>query len=133
MMARSPALAPFGTRSFRYQWPADLCTAWALEMETIILGWYVLVESGSVVQLTDDRYAMVVGVNSSRPLKPRVAVADTRVPIDEGLILDLEKAPNLGIRRSLRPQALPADIQECLSPRPRVAYFFEPNAEAEPE
>ena len=52
MMARRPALAPFGTRSFRYQWPADLCTAWALEMETIILGWYVLVESGSVVQLT---------------------------------------------------------------------------------
>lgn len=47
-----PALAPFGTRSFRYQWPADLCTAWALEMETLILGWYVLVESGSVVQLT---------------------------------------------------------------------------------
>ncbi len=43
---------PFGTRSFRYQWPADLCTAWALEMETLILGWYVLVESGSVVQLT---------------------------------------------------------------------------------
>jgi MFS family permease len=52
MMARTLALAPFRTRSFRYQWPADLCTAWALEMETIILGWYVLVESGSVVQLT---------------------------------------------------------------------------------
>ena len=52
MMAHRPALAPFGTRSFRYQWPADLCTAWALEMETFILGWYVLVESGSVVQLT---------------------------------------------------------------------------------
>jgi predicted MFS family arabinose efflux permease len=46
------AQGPFGTRSFRYQWPADLCTAWALEMETLILGWYVLVESGSVVQLT---------------------------------------------------------------------------------
>ena len=52
MTARWPALAPFGTRSFRYQWPADLCTAWALEMEVLILGWYVLVESGSVVQLT---------------------------------------------------------------------------------
>ncbi len=47
-----PALAPFRTRSFRFQWPADLCTAWALEMEAIILAWYVLVESGSVVQLT---------------------------------------------------------------------------------
>ena len=47
-----PALAPFRTRSFRYQWPADLGTAWALEMELLILGWYVLVESGSVVLLT---------------------------------------------------------------------------------
>jgi predicted MFS family arabinose efflux permease len=52
MMAGRSALVPFGTRSFRYQWPADLCTAWALEMETLILGWYVLVESGSAVQLT---------------------------------------------------------------------------------
>ena len=46
------ALTPFRTRSFRYQWPADLCTAWALEMETLILGWYVLVETRSVVLLT---------------------------------------------------------------------------------
>ncbi|MBL8314198.1 MAG: MFS transporter [Rubrivivax sp.] len=49
---RWPSLAPFRTRSFRWQWPADLGTAWALEMETLILGWYVLVESGSVVMLT---------------------------------------------------------------------------------
>ena len=45
-------LAPFGTRSFRFQWPADLLTSWAFEMETIILGWYVLVETGSVLWLT---------------------------------------------------------------------------------
>jgi MFS family permease len=60
-MALRPALAPFATRSFRYQWPADLCTAWALEMETLILGWYVLVESGSVVQLTLFGALMFVG------------------------------------------------------------------------
>jgi Na+/melibiose symporter-like transporter len=46
------ALEPFESRSFRFQWPADLCTAWALEMEAIILGWYVLVETGSVVMLS---------------------------------------------------------------------------------
>jgi len=51
-LARLPVLAPFGTRSFRFQWPADLCVAWALEMETLILGWYVLVETGSVMMLT---------------------------------------------------------------------------------
>ena len=47
-----PFLAPFASRSFRFQWPADLCTAWALEMETLILGWYVLVQTGSVLLLT---------------------------------------------------------------------------------
>ena len=43
---------PFRVRSFRFQWPADLATSWAFEMETLILGWYVLVETGSVLLLT---------------------------------------------------------------------------------
>jgi predicted MFS family arabinose efflux permease len=45
-------LAPFSVKAFRLQWPAALLTVWALEMETLILGWYVLVETGSVVLLT---------------------------------------------------------------------------------
>lgn len=45
------ARAPFKVRSFRNQWTADLATSWALEMELIVLGWYVLVESGSVLLL----------------------------------------------------------------------------------
>jgi predicted MFS family arabinose efflux permease len=49
---RSPALAPFQARSFRYQWPSDLAASWAFEMETLILGWYILVETGSVLLLT---------------------------------------------------------------------------------
>ena len=44
-------LAAFRVRSFRFQWPADLLTSWAFEMETLILGWYVLVETDSVVSL----------------------------------------------------------------------------------
>ena len=45
-------LAPFKVRSFRFQWPADLAASWAFEMETIILGWYILVETKSVLLLT---------------------------------------------------------------------------------
>jgi Na+/melibiose symporter-like transporter len=60
-MSGQGTLAPFRVRSFRLQWPADLCTAWALEMETLILGWYVLVESGSVVMLTLFGALMYVG------------------------------------------------------------------------
>ena len=51
MKARAPALAPFGVRSFRFQWPADLATSWAFEMEALILGWFVLTATGSVQQL----------------------------------------------------------------------------------
>jgi len=46
------ALASFRIRSFRFQWPSDLLTSWAFEMEMLILGWYILVETGSVVLLT---------------------------------------------------------------------------------
>jgi len=49
---RDPALAPFRVRSFRFQWTSDLAASWAFEMETLILGWYILTETGSVLLLT---------------------------------------------------------------------------------
>jgi predicted MFS family arabinose efflux permease len=51
VIARVPALAPFAVRSFRFQWPADLLTSWAFEMEGVILGWFVLVSTQSVLAL----------------------------------------------------------------------------------
>jgi predicted MFS family arabinose efflux permease len=54
-------LAPFHVRSFRFQWPADMSTSWAFEMETLILGWYVLVETRSVFMLTVFASLLYVG------------------------------------------------------------------------
>ena len=100
------------------------------KFDTAILGAFIrmmgVYPAGSTVQLTDDRYAMVMGVNSSRPLKPRVLVHQASVPRDEALILDLESAAGLGIRRSVKPAQLPPAALDYLAPRPRVAYFFEP-------
>ena len=50
--ARRSALAPFRIRNYRFQWPSDLLTSWAFEIETLVLGWYILVETGSVLLLT---------------------------------------------------------------------------------
>ena len=85
---------------------------------------------GSVVQLVNDGYAMVVSVNSARPLKPYVIVYDVSIPREEALMVDLEQAPELGIRRSLKPSQLPRAVQAYLAPRQRVAYFFERVASA---
>ena len=49
---RITVFEPFKVKSFRFQWPADLMTSWAFEMEILILGWYVIVETQSVLSLT---------------------------------------------------------------------------------
>lgn len=87
---------------------------------------------GSVVQLSDERYALVVAVNSTRPLKPSVVVHEPRVPRHEALVLDLEKMPEISIRRSVKPTLLPAASLDYLAPRLRVNYFFEATDRVEP-
>jgi len=71
---RVPALAPFRVRSFRFQWPSDLAASWAFEMETLILGWYILVETGSVFLLTVFASLQYVGTL----LSPLIGVAGHR-------------------------------------------------------
>lgn len=80
---------------------------------------------GSVVQLADERYAIVVSVNASSPQKPAVVVFDTAILPYEALILELEHAPGIRIRRSIKPSSLPFDALNYLAPRQRMAYFFE--------
>ena len=87
---------------------------------------------GSTVQLTNDRYGLVVGVNASRPLKPRVLVHEPGVPRDEAQIIDLEQVSGLGIRRSIKPLALPPEALGYLAPKVRTTYFFESAAAPEP-
>jgi putative nucleotidyltransferase with HDIG domain len=97
--------------------------------DPVVLGAFIRIMGvyppGSVVQLVNDRYAIVVSVNSSRPLRPKVIVHDPAVPKERALVLDLETVPELGIRRSLKPSQLPREALSYLSPRQRICYFFE--------
>ncbi|MFZ6751690.1 HD-GYP domain-containing protein [Undibacterium sp. Ren11W] len=80
---------------------------------------------GSVVQLTDERYALVVAMNSARPIKPKVVIHNPEIPREDALVINLEQEPNLGIRRSMKPLQLPKAAYDYLSPRKRLCYFFE--------
>jgi hypothetical protein len=97
--------------------------------DTSILGAFIkmmgVYPPGSLVQLTDDRYALVVAVNSTRPLKPSVLVHDPAMPRDDALVLNLETATGLGIRRSVRAQQTPPTALDYLAPSTRVTYYFE--------
>jgi len=107
------------------------------KFDSVVLGAFIrmmgVYPPGSIVQLVNDRYAIVASVNSSRPLRPKVIVHDSRVPKDEAPILDLETVPELGIRRSLKPAQLPRDALEYLSPRQRICYFFERAVTPDPD
>jgi len=54
-------LAAFRVKSFRFQFPADLLTSLAFEMETVILSWYVIAQTGSVLLLTAYGSLLYVG------------------------------------------------------------------------
>jgi HD-GYP domain-containing protein (c-di-GMP phosphodiesterase class II) len=123
--SRTPQLTPHEAVSVLFAQGRNRFDATVLNTFIRMMGVY---PAGSLVQLTDDRFALVVGVNSSRPLKPRVLVHDAKVPRHEALVLDLETLPNLGIRRSLPAAKLPPAAIEYLDPRPRVSYYFEPLA-----
>ncbi len=126
--SRTPQLTPHEAVSVLFAQGRNRFDPAVLNVFIRMMGVY---PAGSLVQLTDDRFALVVGVNSSRPLKPRVLVHDPKVPRHEALVLDLETQPNLGIRRSLPAAKLPPAAIEYLDPRPRVSYYFEPLARAE--
>lgn len=79
---------------------------------------------GSVVQLSDERMAMVVSVHPMHPLRPSVLVYDPRVAPDDALLLHLVQETDLSVRRSLHPQHLPRAMLDYLSPRERVSYYF---------
>ncbi len=129
---RLPALTPHEAVAMLFAQGRARFDATVLNVFIRMMGVY---PAGSLVQLTDDRFAMVVGVNSSRPLKPRVLAADatggrggrsSRVAHTE--LIDLERAGDLGIRRSLVAARLPPAVLQALDPRPRVQYYFEPIA-----
>ena len=73
--APASALAPFRVRSFRFQWPGDIATSWAFEMESIILGWYILVATDSVLWLTAFASLRYLGTL----LAPMVGVGGDRI------------------------------------------------------
>ncbi|MGY0193545.1 HD-GYP domain-containing protein [Leptothrix sp. BB-4] len=79
---------------------------------------------GSIVQLSDERMALVIAVHPARPLRPSVRVHDPRLAADETPLLHLDAHPEIGIRRSLHPQHLPRAVVEALSVRGRIHYYF---------
>lgn len=80
---------------------------------------------GSVVQLSNEAFAVVTLVNPKKPLRPWVLVYDESVPKEEAIMVNLEVEADLQILKSIRPALLSPKIAAYLNPRKRVTYFFD--------
>jgi len=81
---------------------------------------------GSLVQLEDQRYALVLAMHPGLPLRPTLILYEPSIPKAEALIVNLEQEPTLAIARSLRPAQLPAEALEYLNPRQQLTYYVDP-------
>lgn len=86
---------------------------------------------GSVVQLSNGLYGVVISVNPSNPLRPVVMLYDTESDNKPPLIICLRENPDLSISICIRPNQLPEDALNYLNPRKRISYFLDKDLSSE--
>lgn len=80
---------------------------------------------GSVLHLSDGRFALSVAVDPANAMKPKVIIHDATVPVDEALVVALADHPTLSIQRVIKPMQLPRPALDYLQPRKRSSFFIE--------
>jgi MFS family permease len=77
------AFSPLRVRNYRLQWPADLAVSWAFEMEMLLLSWYVLTQSNSVLAMSAIGSLYFIGTLFA----PLIGVAGDRIGLRNLLCL----------------------------------------------
>ncbi len=116
------SLTPFEALSMMFKQQRHLFDPVPLNMFIRCMGVY---PPGTLVKLSDDSLAMVISINSGKPLRPSVLVYDASVPKSEAIILDLSQETDIEISASLKPSQLSPEAYDYLSPRKRMSYFLD--------
>ncbi len=80
---------------------------------------------GTIVQLSNGAIGLVVTVNTLKPMKPTIMVFDAAIPKDEAMLLDMDRETEFNIAKAIRPNQVPRDVYNYLSPRRRISYYFD--------
>lgn len=115
------AMTPYETLSHMYAKDFQKYDATLLRLLIKTLGVY---PPGSIVQLSNETYGIVMTVNPVKPLLPFVMIHEPTIPREAPVILDLSEESGLSIKKCLRPTELPKEVYDYLSPRKRVCYYF---------
>ncbi len=115
------AMTPYEALSHMYVAQSHKFDATLLRLLIKSLGVY---PPGSIVQLSNGVYGIVMTVNPQKPLLPLVMIHEPKVARETPIVLDLSEESGLSIKQCLRPLQLPRDVFDYLRPRKRVCYYF---------
>lgn len=87
---------------------------------------------GSVVQLSNGTYGIVMTVNPQKPLLPLVRIHHPAVARETPVVIDLSEEDGLSIKKCLRPAQLPREVFDYLRPCKHVCYYFLDKAQIDP-
>ena len=85
---------------------------------------------GTIVKLSNDMVGMVIGVNTSNPLRPQILVYDEGISHEESITLDLQREKDINISSAINPAQLSKGAIEYLNPRKRVKYYVDTSSSA---
>lgn len=100
-----------------------------LEVLVKVLG---IFPPGSLVQLSDERYALVMTTNPKAALKPKVLLYEKGKTQSTGLIINLEEEP-VTIKQIVSRDDLPEAVARYFQQNVRNCLFFEPTDTGKPQ
>lgn len=115
------AMIPYEALSHMYVTAPQKYDSTMLRLLIKLLGVY---PPGSIVQLSNGAYGIVMTVNPRKPLLPLVMIHEPKVSRETPVVLDLSEEDDLSIKKCLHPVELPPDVYDYLQPRKRISYYF---------
>lgn len=118
---KHPSRTPYHALSYLYKNKNKQLNKKVLGLLIKELGVY---PPGSIVQLNNQKLALVISVTKNNILQPNVLIYDPSIPKSDAPIISLSEK-GLSIEKVILPNKLPESIKEYLNPRARVNYYFE--------
>lgn len=120
---KHPARSPYHALSHLYKNREKQLNKKVLGLLVKELGIY---PPGSIVQLSNEKLALVMSVCKTNILQPNVMLYDPSIPKNDAAIISLSEK-ELKIEKVISVSKLPENVRAYLNPRTRLNYYFEHN------
>ena len=80
---------------------------------------------GTVVKLSDDSIALVISVDPSTILKPKVLLYNPDIPANQALLVSLAEHDKLEVVSVIKPEECPPRVYEYLGIQENMGFYLE--------